>query len=94
MFIIRDLSILMNMKKRRLGAGYYNGTRGKNMKNESFIDCTIFETKKELCITPLNPVYAETLKYQFSNGHSIWLGVFRSNNFIGISAETEEVSHI
>jgi 8-oxo-dGTP diphosphatase len=64
-------------EKRELGAGHYNGPRGKNMTNESFIDCSIREMQEELCITPLNPVYAGTLKYQFSNGHSILLEVFR-----------------
>jgi hypothetical protein len=82
------------MKKRGLEVGYYNGPGGKNMINESFIDCTICETQEELCITHLNPVYAGTLKYQVYNGHRICLEVFQANDFIGIPAETEEVSHI
>jgi 8-oxo-dGTP diphosphatase len=94
MFVIKDKKVLMILKKRGLGAGYYNGPGGKNEANESFLDCAVRETQEELCITPLHPVRVGTLKYQFLEGFSMWLEVFKASDYSGTPTETDEASPI
>lgn len=90
MFIIRDEQMLMIHKKRGFGAGYYNAPGGRLEDGETWLECAVRETQEELCITPLDPVHAGTLMFQFTDGHSIHGEVFRATEFEGTPTETDE----
>ena len=90
MFIIKNEQMLLIHKKRGFGAGYYNAPGGRLEPDETPLECAVRETQEELCITPLNPVHAGTLMFQFTNGHSIHGEVFRAGGFTGVPTETDE----
>ena len=90
MFIKQNDQLLMIEKKRGLGAGYYNAPGGRLEPGETWLECAVRETQEELCITPLDPVHAGTLKFQFVDGHSIHGEVFTATEFEGTPTETDE----
>jgi 8-oxo-dGTP diphosphatase len=57
---------------------------------ETPLECAIRETQEELCITPLDPVHAGTVMFQFTDGHSIHGEVFTATEFDGTPTETDE----
>lgn len=90
MFIIRNGRMLLIHKKRGFGAGYYNAPGGRLEPGETPLECAVRETQEELCITPLEPVHAGTLMFQFVDGHSIHGEVFTAAEFEGTPTETDE----
>jgi 8-oxo-dGTP diphosphatase len=90
LFVLQGEKVLMIEKKRGLGAGYYNAPGGRLEKGETWMECAVRETQEELCITPLDPVHAGTLKFQFVDGHSIHGEVFTATKFEGTPTETDE----
>lgn len=90
LFVIQNERMLMIHKKRGLGAGYYNAPGGRLEAGETPLQCAIRETQEELCITPLDPVHAGTLMFQFMDGHSIHGEVFTAREFTGTPTETAE----
>ena len=90
MFILQNGKMLLIHKKRGFGAGYYNAPGGRLEAGETPLECAIRETQEELCITPLDPVHAGTLMFQFIDGHSIHGEVFTATRFEGIPTETDE----
>lgn len=90
MFIRQNDQLLMIEKKRGLGAGYYNAPGGRMEPGETWMECAVRETQEELCITPLDPVHAGTLQFQFIDGHSIHGEVFTATKFEGTPTETDE----
>lgn len=90
LFILQTGRMLLIHKKRGLGAGYYNAPGGRIEAGETPLECAVRETQEELCITPLNPVHAGTLMFQFIDGHSIHGEVFTASEFTGIPTETDE----
>jgi len=90
MFIRQNDRFLMIHKKRGLGAGYYNAPGGRLEPDETMLECAIRETQEELCITPLDPSHAGTVRFQFIDGHSIHGEVFTATEFSGTPTETDE----
>ena len=90
MFIRQDDQVLLIDKKRGFGAGYYNAPGGRLEKGETWMECAVRETQEELCITPLDPVHAGTLRFQFVDGSSIHGEVFTATQFDGTPTETDE----
>jgi len=90
MFILQNGRMLLIHKKRGFGAGYFNAPGGRLEAGETPLECAVRETQEELCITPLDPVHAGTLMFQFIDGHSIHGEVFTATEFEGAPTETDE----
>ncbi len=90
MFIQQNGQLLLIDKKRGFGAGYFNAPGGRMEPGETIMECAVRETQEELCITPLDPVHAGTLMFQFIDGFSIHGEVFTATQFTGTPTETDE----
>lgn len=89
-FIQRSDKILLIRKKRGLGAGKINAPGGKLDKGETIEKCAIRETQEELHVTPLNIIYCGENLFQFTDGYSIHVHNYYTNEFIGEPTETSE----
>ena len=90
LFVIRAGRILLIRKKRGLGAGKVNGPGGKVDPGETPLEGAVRECEEELCITPLNPRYLGQHRFQFVDGYSIHVWVYRADDFEGEPTETDE----
>jgi 8-oxo-dGTP diphosphatase len=91
-FVIRDGKILLINKKTGLGKGKVNGPGGKVEKGESPEACAIRECREELGITVSNLQYCGQHYFQFVDGYSIHVWVYRTADFEGVPAETIEAA--
>lgn len=89
-FVIKAGQILLIRKKRGLGAGKINGPGGRVEADESIHTCAVRETQEELGVTPLNHEKCGELQFQFVDGYSIHVHVFRATDLEGEPVETEE----
>ena len=89
-FVIKDGRILLIRKKRGLGAGKINGPGGRLEPGESFADCAVREVQEELRVTPLRPEQVGIHRFQFVDGYSTYVHVFRAPDLEGEPAETGE----
>jgi 8-oxo-dGTP diphosphatase len=89
-FVVKDESILLIRKKRGLGAGKINAPGGRLEPGETPLQGAIRETREEVCITPLDLTYAGFNLFQFVDGYSIHVHVFRASDFEGDPKETDE----
>ena len=89
-FVIRDGKILLINKKTGLGKGKVNGPGGKVEKGESPEACAIRECREELRITVSNLQYCGQHRFQFVDGYSILVWVYRTAEFEGLPSETIE----
>ena len=89
-FVIKDDQILLIRKKRGLGAGKINGPGGRLEGEETIGACAVREAQEELGITPLDPEKIGELKFQFVDGYSIHVHVFRAFDLEGSPVETDE----
>jgi 8-oxo-dGTP diphosphatase len=90
LFVVRDGHILLIEKKRGLGAGKVNGPGGRIEPGESAEAGAIRETEEELGVTPTGVREAGELAFQFADGHSIHVTVFRADDCSGEAHETPE----
>lgn len=90
LFVIRDGQVLLIRKKRGLGAGKINGPGGKVDAGETPLECAIRECQEELHITPIDPQYGGQHLFQFTDGYSIHVWVYRCETFEGTPTETDE----
>jgi 8-oxo-dGTP diphosphatase len=89
-FVICEGRVLLIHKKRGLGAGKINGPGGRLDPNESERACAIREAQEELRITPTELEQSGELFFQFTDGLSIHVTVFRASGYIGEPTETDE----
>lgn len=89
-FVIRDGKVLMIRKKRGLGAGKINGPGGRQEAGETPLQCAIREVQEELCITPLGMSYCGECKFQFVDGYSIHVHIYKASDYEGTPTETDE----
>jgi 8-oxo-dGTP diphosphatase len=89
-FIVDDGRVLLIRKKRGLGAGKINGPGGRLEAGESALACAIREVEEEVCVTPRRPTALGELRFQFTDGYSIHVYVFRATGFDGEPRETDE----
>ncbi len=82
-FIIKDYRVLLIRKKRGLGAGKVNGPGGRLESGETFKACAIREVQEELHVTPVDPVRVGQHAFQFVDGYSIFVHVYRAVDLIG-----------
>jgi 8-oxo-dGTP diphosphatase len=89
-FVVKDGSILLIRKKRGLGAGKINAPGGRLEPGETPVAAAVREAQEELRITPLDVRYAGENSFQFLDGYSIHVHVFKAGDYVGEPAETEE----
>jgi len=89
-FVIRDGKILLIDKKTGFGKGKVNGPGGKVEKGESPEACAVRECQEELEITVLDLQYCGQHRFQFVDGYSLLVWVYRAENFTGVPTETVE----
>ncbi len=89
-FVIRDGKILLINKKTGLGKGKINGPGGKLEQGESPEACAVRECQEELAITVSNLQYCGQHRFQFVDGYSIHVWVYRTADFEGTPTESLE----
>ena len=82
-FVVKDPSVLLIRKKRGLGAGKINAPGGRLEQGETPLEAAIRETREEVCVTPLDLRYAGVNLFQFIDGYSIHVHVFKARDFEG-----------
>ena len=89
-FVVRDGQVLLIRKKRGLGAGKINGPGGRLEPSETFAACAVREVREELGVTPLDLHHFGDHRFQFVDGYSILVYVYRATDFSGTPIETDE----
>ena len=89
-FVTRDDRILLINKKTGLGKGKVNGPGGKVEPGETPRECAVRECQEELGITVSNLQYCGQHRFQFVDGYSIHVWVYRTEHFTGVPTESEE----
>jgi 8-oxo-dGTP diphosphatase len=89
-FVICDGRMLLIRKKRGLGAGKINAPGGRLDAGESWREGAVREVEEELRVTPLDPVHVGENRFQFVDGYSIHVAVFRATAIAGVPTETDE----
>lgn len=90
LFVIHDGQILLIHKKRGLGAGKINGPGGRIEPGESPEQAAIREVEEELCTTPREVSKSGELYFQFLDGLSLHVHVFRATGCTEVPQETYE----
>lgn len=91
-FVFRDDEILLINKKTGLGKGKVNGPGGKVEPGETPEAAAIRECHEELDIRVSNLEYCGEHRFQFVDGYSIHVWVYRTRDFEGVAAESREAS--
>jgi len=89
-FIVRDGRVLLIRKKRGLGAGKINGPGGRLDPGETLEACAVREVEEELRVTPLDLEQLGEHRFQFVDGYSIHVFVYRAEALRGKPVETDE----
>jgi len=89
-FVFRDNEILLIDKKTGLGKGKVNGPGGKVDPGETPEDAAIRECHEELDIRVRNLEYCGEHRFQFVDGYSIHVWVYRTRDFEGVPTESRE----
>ena len=89
-FVMQDAEMLLIRKKRGLGAGKINGPGGRVDPGETVLQCAVREVQEELLITPTDLSKRGELLFQFTDGYSIHVHVFRAEGYEGTPTETDE----
>ena len=89
-FVGRGEEILLINKKTGLGKGKINGPGGKVDPGETPEICAVRECQEELGITVSNLEYCGQHRFQFVDGYSIHVWVYRTRDFEGLPVETRE----
>ena len=89
-FVVEAGKILLIEKKRGLGAGKVNGPGGRIEPGETPEEGAIRETQEEVGITPTGIEWAGELSFQFRDGYSLHVMVYRASGWTGELEETDE----
>lgn len=91
-FVVEADRILLIRKKRGLGAGKINGPGGRIDPGETPLQCAVRETREEVGIEPLDVRASGEHAFQFVDGLSLHVHVFRAARFTGRLQETDEAT--
>ena len=91
-FVIRHRQVLLIRKKRGLGAGKINGPGGRLEPGETFDACATRELREELGVTPLELERLGEHRFQFVDGYSTYVYVYRALDLEGTPVETDEAA--
>jgi 8-oxo-dGTP diphosphatase len=89
-FVLDGPRILLIRKKRGLGAGKVNGPGGRLEPGESIEACAAREVHEEVGLIISDPVHCGILRFQFADGYSTHVHVYRTDRFEGTLVETDE----
>lgn len=89
-FVFRDDEILLINKKRGLGQGKVNGPGGKVDPGETPEQSAVRECREELHIEVSNLECCGEHRFQFVDGYSIHVWVYRTRDYEGVPTETDE----
>ena len=89
-FCMRGNEILLINKKTGLGKGKVNGPGGKVDPGETPEACAVRECQEELGITVSELEFCGEHQFQFVDGYSIHVFVYRTWEFTGEPVETRE----
>jgi 8-oxo-dGTP diphosphatase len=89
-FVVRAGQVLLIRKKRGLGAGKINGPGGRIEPGETPAESAVREVQEEVGVTPLAPALRGELRFQFADGYSTHVWVFRAEGCRGEVCETDE----
>jgi 8-oxo-dGTP diphosphatase len=89
-FVIQGGKVLLIDKKTGLGKGKVNGPGGKLEKGENPMACAERECREELGITVSNLQYCGQHRFQFVDGLSIHVWVYKTSDFEGVPTESVE----
>jgi 8-oxo-dGTP diphosphatase len=89
-FVIRDGRVLLIDKKTGLGKGKVNAPGGKVDPGETPRQCAVRELEEELAITVSDLHYCGQHRFQFVDGYSIHVWVYRTAEFVGTPTESRE----
>lgn len=95
LLLMEDRCILLAMKKRGFGVGWWNGVGGKPNKGETIENAAIRECQEEISVTPLKVVEIATLDFVFPKQKSQWdqqVIVFICDSWVGVPTESEEMA--
>jgi 8-oxo-dGTP diphosphatase len=92
LFVIRDHQMLLIHKKRGLGTGKINGPGGRLDAGESPLHGAIREVQEELNVTPTGVQPCGELAFQFADGFSMLVYIFRARDCEGEPQETDEAA--
>jgi 8-oxo-dGTP diphosphatase len=90
LFVVAGGRILLIRKKRGLGAGKINGPGGRIEDGESALAGAVREVEEEIGVTPTEVSERGELSFQFVDGYSIHVRVFRAGGWRGEPVETDE----
>ncbi len=83
---LKDDKVLLGMKKRGFGEGYWNGFGGKRNDGETMVEAALREIEEEAEITPTDLKEVGTIEFDTFTTH-----VYTFSNYNGELAETEEM---
>lgn len=89
-FVFRGDEILLINKKTGLGKGKVNGPGGKVDPGETPEVCAVRECQEELGITVSDLEYCGQHRFQFVDGYSIHVWVYRTTAFEGVPVSSPE----
>ena len=89
-FVIRGGEILLIRKKRGLGAGKINGPGGRLEPGETPEACAMRELAEELGVVAVDPIRLGDHRFQFVDGYSTYVHVYRASDLQGTPVETDE----
>lgn len=90
LFIMCGEQVLLIRKKRGLGAGKINGPGGRIKPGETPLQGAVREVQEELLVTPTGAEEVGILRFQFVDGFSMSVRVFKASGCEGEPQETEE----
>lgn len=90
LFVVEDGHVLLIRKLRGLGAGKINGPGGRLEPDETPAEAAVREVEEEIGIVPTDLSHHGELKFQFADGYSIHVWVFRAGSYRGTPVATEE----
>lgn len=90
LFCVAGDRVLLIRKKRGLGAGKINGPGGRVDPGETPRDAAVRELREEVGLVGRDPTFHGELRFQFVDGYSIHVHVFRTETFEGEPVETAE----
>ena len=89
-FVVDGSRVLLIRKKRGLGAGKVNAPGGRVEPGEKPLEAAIRESQEELRITPTGLTYSGENLFQFVDGYSIHVHVYKATGYTGEPEETDE----
>ncbi len=92
LFVVTGGRILLIRKHRGLGKGKVNGPGGRLEPGETPLEAAIRETEEEVRIRPTGVRLGGELRFQFVDGYSIHVHVFRADGFTGEPGATDEAT--